>query len=190
MSADQALLSLLVVNIDYKLQRRDKFSRGKQAGAVFDPVLRIFGSSDSGQRVCAHIHGVGPSVVLLTRILDISLCGFSNRYFPTFTFDLKICTMHHLSRKPRFASKCCSLSRRVYHVPYSHCLTVAFQSTLWFRRGPGRVAAQLQEQYIQGSCAVKQDKSVPHAQAHPQSGNTATQDHIWHVHGLLLVYQG
>lgn len=71
MSADQALLSLLVVNIDYKLQRRETSTRRQQVGVIFDPIIRIFGSSDSGQRVCAHIHGV-----------SISICGllFLNAY--------------------------------------------------------------------------------------------------------------
>jgi hypothetical protein len=76
------LISLLVVNIDFKLvplrsvfatlsaedepqgpgTLSSKHTNGIVLSAsgkpIYTPIIRVFGSSDSGQRVCAHIHDV------------------------------------------------------------------------------------------------------------------------------------
>lgn len=53
-----AYLSVLVVGIDYKLAylKRDAGFVKTLDSAL--PIIRIFGSTDQGQRICAHIHGV------------------------------------------------------------------------------------------------------------------------------------
>ena len=66
MDTDQALLSVLVVNFDFKLQTEKKPPAALLGGQstvdgwrpIFAPIIRVFGCSDGGQRVCAHIHGV------------------------------------------------------------------------------------------------------------------------------------
>jgi hypothetical protein len=65
----EAYLSILVVNIDYVLFKQtvnDDFSVKNDKETVkipsklqvFEPVIRIFGSTPFGQRTCAHVHGV------------------------------------------------------------------------------------------------------------------------------------
>ncbi len=106
MTDKSPLLSLLVVNIDYKLcQWRPPFPTLSESlvdvhdrRPTFVPLIRIFGSTDSGQRCCAHIHGViihfkhfqwitsmiieaNPFSLLLFRCFR--MCTFGRRIFST-----------------------------------------------------------------------------------------------------------
>lgn len=63
---EETLLSVTVVSMDYQLLKVNKSEEFVKATDSAVPVVRVFGSTDAGQRVCVHIHGV--IVVLLTNV--------------------------------------------------------------------------------------------------------------------------
>jgi hypothetical protein len=50
-------LSLLVVAIDHIMQDMNISSNSKSLDKYL-PVIRIFGSTDEGKRICVNVHGV------------------------------------------------------------------------------------------------------------------------------------
>ena len=57
-----ALISILVVNIDYKMTNCQSLDNDESL--VYRPVIRVYGSTDIGQRACAHIYDVSLGIVL------------------------------------------------------------------------------------------------------------------------------
>jgi hypothetical protein len=57
--ATDIVLSINVVSLDYTMVSVEKDDHFIVAYDTTVPVVRIFGSTPSGQRACVHIHGVG-----------------------------------------------------------------------------------------------------------------------------------
>lgn len=55
---DDQSLSIYVVSMDYRMQQADQTHQFVQRYDTPVPVVRIFGSTDAGQRVCLNMHGV------------------------------------------------------------------------------------------------------------------------------------
>ena len=53
------MLSINVVSLDYTMVSVEKDHDFIEAYDTNVPVVRVFGSTPSGQRACVHIHGVG-----------------------------------------------------------------------------------------------------------------------------------
>ena len=58
--SEKTALSVLLVHMDYKMS--DILSHCSAQTSDFRSVIRIFGSTDEGRRICVHVHNVMPSI--------------------------------------------------------------------------------------------------------------------------------
>ena len=105
-------------DFDPKLPRTHKPSQPKILPKV--PVIRVFGATETGQKVCAHIHGAFPYLYIQyngslaprdgkipqTRLL---LLSNSSQWTPMCTKSISPLTMHWLSA----TAATCTMERRL-----------------------------------------------------------------------------